>query len=331
MTIDFVKYKNFFIFFSVISVVISLVLVFYLRPEFGIDLEGGSQFEIQLLTPAASAEEVNQLLTKPEFAGFHLGDILVRQVGNQEFLIRSEKITPTTHIGVIEEIRRQKINGQAITLEARELVSISPIIGAEMQRDSVIVIIVALLAMLIYITFAFYKLKKPVKNWKYAIITIFTLFHDIVVTLGIIVIINYFYGLEITIPIIVALLTILGYSVNDTVVIFDRIRENLLQVEANIEKKKKGREFLDTESTFPFVVNKSLNQVVARSLATSITTLLVLFALFFLGGEIVRNFALVLIIGIILGTYSSFFIASPWLIVLGGKKKKKIQPVVTRK
>lgn len=316
MNLNFVKYNKVFFLLSIILVLFSLFIIFYLKPQFGIDFKGGSQFEIVVLTPEVSKEEITQILMAPEFDLFQLGTILVREIDNQKFLIRTRKISPTIHAQVIQEMRNQEI-----FIEDRGLTTISPIIGREMKQNSIIVIIVALLAMGTYIALAFYKLRKPIKNWKYAIITLFTLLHDITLTLAIVVILNYFYGLEITIPIIVAFLTILGYSINDTVVVFDRIRENLLKGEASIESKKQLKEGLKDKDRFNILVNKSLNQVFNRSLATSITTLLVLFVLFFLGGEIVKNFALVLIIGIILGTYSSFFIASQWLIILARKKE----------
>ncbi len=159
--------------------------------------------------------------------------------------------------------------------------------------------IIVLAIIILYIALAFQKVSKPVASWKYGLSAIVALFHDILITLGIFSILGHFYGIEINIPFVAAILTVLGYSVNDTIVVFDRIRENLPKSE------------LDFENT----VNVSVNQTITRSINTSLTTLLVLLSILFWGGETIRDFVLALSIGVFIGTYSSIFLASPMLVV----------------
>ncbi|MBZ9572888.1 protein translocase subunit SecF, partial [Patescibacteria group bacterium] len=162
-----------------------------------------------------------------------------------------------------------------------------------------IVISLALTAILLYIAFSFRRISRPVKSYVYGLTSLIALFHDVLIPLGIFAVLGKFYGIEITIPIITAFLTVFGYSINDSVVVFDRVRENLLKLK---------------EPTFGLTVETSLNQTITRSLNTSLTTLFVLFAIFFFGGETLKYFSFALILGIGLGTYSSLFLATPLLV-----------------
>jgi len=167
-----------------------------------------------------------------------------------------------------------------------------------------------LLAIASYVAFAFRRVSYPAKSWQYGLATLVALFHDIIIPLGVFAILGEFYNVEINIPFVAALLTVLGFSVHDTIVVFDRIRENLLK---------------RTAVSFGDVVNQSLNQTLVRSINTVLTTLLVLFAIYFFGGESLKYFSLALIIGIVSGAYSSIFIASPlifsWVNSKEGKRK----------
>ena len=158
---------------------------------------------------------------------------------------------------------------------------------------------IVLVGMIAYIAWAFRKVSKPVASWKYGLFAVIALFHDIIITIGVFIILGKFYGLEVNAPFVAALLTILGYSVNDTIVVFDRIRENLIR---------------HIGEDFEGIVEKSINEVITRSINTSFTVLLSLFALLLLGGASIRDFTLALIIGITFGTYSSIFLASPLLV-----------------
>jgi len=177
--------------------------------------------------------------------------------------------------------------------------SIGPVIGDELKTNAVWAIVIALIAIVLYIGWAFRKVSRPVSSFKYGIIATVALFHDIIITLGVFSALGHFYNVEVGIPFVAALLAILGYSVNDTIVVFDRTRENLI---------KSGI------SDFEEVVNKSVNETLIRSLNTSFTTLLILIVLFLFGGETIKYFIVALIIGISVGTYSSIFIASPLLV-----------------
>lgn len=184
-------------------------------------------------------------------------------------------------------------------IEEKRFDSIGPVIGNELKSTAVWAIVIALIGMVLYIGWAFRKVSRPVSSFKYGIIATIALFHDVVITLGVFSVLGYLYNIEIGLPFVAALLAILGYSVNDTIVVFDRTRENLI---------KAGSE------NFEETVNKSVNETLIRSLNASFTTLLVLFALFLFGGETIKYFIAALIIGIAFGTYSSIFIASPLLV-----------------
>ena len=174
-----------------------------------------------------------------------------------------------------------------------------PIIGSELKRKSVWAIAIALFFIVSYISWAFRKVSYPVESWKYGIAAILALAHDIILPLGVFSALGHFYGVEIDSLFLTAILTVLGFSVHDTIVVFDRIRENL---------------FKHVQIDFEATVNKSVNETIMRSINTSLTTLLVLVALYLFGGESIRYFTLTLIIGITVGTYSSIFVASPLLV-----------------
>ena len=206
-------------------------------------------------------------------------------------------ISEDTHQEIV-----QKLN-ETGELEERRFESIGPTIGRELKEKTKIVIVLALLAIVLYIALAFRRIQRPVSSWQYGIASLLALFHDVLIPLGIFSVLGKFFGVQITIPVIVALLTVLGYSINNTVVVFDRIRENLLKAP-----------YQNLVGGYEDVVNISLNQTLTRQINTALTTLFVLTAIFFLGGETLKYFALALILGIIAGTYSSIFLASPILV-----------------
>jgi preprotein translocase subunit SecF len=169
--------------------------------------------------------------------------------------------------------------------------------------------IVVMLAIIVYVAYAFRKVSKPVKSWKFGVTAIIALIHDVTIVMGIFVLLGYYLGVEVNIPFVVALLTILGYSVNDTIVVFDRVRENLITYGYD---------------RFEEVVNRGVNDTLVRSLNTSVTTLLVLVALFLFGGGTIKYFSLALIAGVIVGTYSSIFLASPLLVEWEKLRRKRM-------
>lgn len=285
MTINFIKYRRAYYIFSGILILASLVSLVLFRLKPGIDLAGGSIMELSFKDVRPSNQEIEAKLSQ-----FNLGEIVVQPTGDKGVIIKTKEINEEKH---------QEILKQFEGAEERHFESIGPTIGKELRDKTKVALILALMAIASYIAFAFRKISRPVSSWKYGAATLIALLHDVLVPLGVFAFLGKFYNVEITIPIIAAILTILGFSVHDTIVIFDRIRENLLK-----------------RSSLPFeeIVNLSLNQTLGRSINTVLTVLFVVLAIFFLGGETLKYFSLALIIGIISGAYSSIFIASPLLV-----------------
>jgi len=204
--------------------------------------------------------------------------------------VESEEINLDTAAGT---------NGENANIEEKRFNSVGPIIGSELKETAVWAIVIALIAIVLYIGWAFRKVSFPVSSFKYGIIATIALFHDVIITLGVFAVLGHFLNIEIGIPFVAAILAILGYSVNDTIVVFDRTRENLL---------KSGID------DFEEIVNKSVNETLVRSINTSFTTLIVLLALYLFGGDTIKYFVVALMVGISAGTYSSIFIASPLLV-----------------
>lgn len=297
MSVDFLRYKKVYFFLSGILVLASLtsLLVFGLEP--GIDFTGGSILEIGYLGDRPSIVEIRESLSVLD-----LGELNIQPTGDKGMILRMQDITEKTHQEVISVL------SQRYEIEGLRFESMGPVIGRELKEKTKMVVILSLLAIISYIAFSFRKLTFPAKSWQYGLVALVALCHDVLVPLLVLSLLGRYYGVQITIPIIVALLTVLGYSINNTVVVFDRIRENLLRGVAE---------------TFEEIVNISLRQTLSRSINTSLTTLFVLVAIFFFGGETLKYFALTLIIGITAGTYSSLFLASP-ILVSWLKWRKKI-------
>lgn len=287
MNLNFLKYKKICFIFSGTLILASLVclIIFGLKP--GIDFTGGSILEIEYIEERSSNQEIKETLSDLD-----LGGVLIQPTGERGIIIKMKDISEDTHQEVIQKLKENK------ELEERRFESIGPVIGQELKQKTKIVIILSLLAIVLYIAWAFRKISRPIPSWQYGIASLVALFHDVLIPIGILSVLGKFYGVQITIPVITALLAVLGYSINNTVVVFDRIRENLLKL----------------TGTYQEIANKSLNQTLTRSLNTSLTTLFVLVAIFFLGGVTLKYFALALILGIIAGTYSSLFLASPILV-----------------
>ncbi|RLC34036.1 MAG: protein translocase subunit SecF [Candidatus Nealsonbacteria bacterium] len=297
--INFIKYRKIYFIFSAFLVLGSLFCLTFFGLKFGIDFTGGTVLELQFADARPQVSEIKQSLSS-----FNLGEAIIQPSGQKGVLIRTGNLSQDMSQKIIQALKeRWKLDEKQFKSR-----TVGPSISKELRQKTRIVTALAVLAILLYITYAFRKLTYPVKSWQYALAAIFALFHDVLIPTGIFSLLGKFYGVPFTIPIVTALLTVFGYSINDSVVVFDRIRENLLT--------RKGQTFEET-------VNKSLNQTLARSFNTSFTTLLVLFAIFFFGGETLRYFSLTLIIGIASGTYSSIFLTSP-ILVSWLKKKGKI-------
>lgn len=237
----------------------------------------------------------------------NLGDITVQSTGKSSAILEFQGVNETTHQQILTALNN------SFKVSEKSFEYIGPSIGQELRNKTELAVFLALLAITIYIAFAFRKVSKPVSSWKYGLASLIALFHDILIPVGVFSILGKIYNVEITIPIVAALLTVLGFSVHDTIVIFDRIRENIL-------RRGMGQ--------FEETVNWSLNQTLGRSISTVLTVELVLFAIYLFGGQTLKYFALALIVGITSGAYSSIFIASPllvsWYKWSGHKELKKV-------
>ena len=280
--ISFNKYYNRFNILSLLLVTVSLLLLTFKGLNFGIDFKGGTLIELR-----SNDSKINVSSLRDNLSEMNLGDVSVKNFGNEkDFLIKFEN---NNNKNVIEEIKKNLDDSFGNNFNFRRVENVGPKVSAELLRSGIIAISVALALMLIYIWIRF--------EWQFSLGAIMALFHDVIVTLGVFSLLS----LEINLSIIAAVLTIVGYSMNDTVVIFDRVRENL-------------RKYSDIK-IFE-LTNISINETLSRTLITSVTTLLALLSIFFFGGEVLKGFSLAMIFGVIFGTYSSIYIANPTLVYL---------------
>ncbi|KKP43480.1 MAG: Protein translocase subunit SecF [Parcubacteria group bacterium GW2011_GWA1_33_6] len=288
----FTKYSKIYYIFSGFLIVVSVASLIFFGLKFGIEFTGGSNMEIEFNPPAGGQRPSNEEISN-SLLEFDLGEIIVQPTGNNGAVLRFKGVDEAQHQQILSKLN------ESFLVQENNFQYIGPSVGNELKNKTLISISLALLVITLYIAFAFRKVSKPVSSWKYGVTSLIALFHDIIIPLGVFSVLGKFYHIEITVPIIAALLTIIGFSVHDTIVIFDRIRENIL--------RKGNNEFRQT-------IDLSLNQTVGRSISTVFTVLIVMFALFFFGGITLKYFSLALIIGIAAGTYSSIFIASSLLI-----------------
>jgi len=286
-----IKFRKIWFLVSGFLVTVSVLFLALWQLNFGIDFTGGSLMEIKWLANTPSFEEIKEVFSKNE-----IDEVIIQPAGSSETIFRFKYIDEVTHQALLNNLKEKF--GE---LQEERFETIGSIIGKELKRKALWSICLSLIAILIFVAWAFRKVSFPVQSYKYGLIAIVALFHDVLITIGIFSFLGHFYGIEVNVPFVAALLTILGYSVNDTIVVFDRIREKL-------------RSPLYREQEFSKVVEFSLKETLVRSINTSLTTLLVLFAILFFGGETVRYFILALVLGILFGTYSSIFIAAPLLV-----------------
>ena len=288
-----VKHRKIYFTLSGLLLLGSLVSLLFWGLSFGIDFTGGSLMEVEYLKERPSNQEIQEKLSVLD-----LGQITLQSTGDRGLILRLKDITENDHQNILKEIGLNQIS-------EKRFESIGPLIGQELKRKAIWAIGLALIAIIFYIAWSFRKVSRPVASWQYGLVAVIALFHDIFITLGIFSILSHFREIEIGLPFVAAFLTILGYSVNNSIVIFDRARENLLRTNWD---------------NFSQVINESVNQSLTRCLNTALTTLFVLLAIFFLGGETIKYFSLALIIGIVVGTYSSIFITSSLIVSWYGRK-----------
>lgn len=263
----------------------------------GIDFKGGTLWEVAIpqQKPAAAALEgrLGEISS--------LKDIRINEDSQGNFFFRVPAISEKEHQTYLMELIKEYPSLQELSFA-----SIGPSVGAELRRKALLAMLLVLIGISLYIAYAFRKASYPVSSWKYGWVTLFTLFHDVVIPAGLLAFLGNIRGVEIDGNFVVALLVVMGFSVHDTIVVFDRIRENV------VLRGHKER--------FETVVNESVNQTLARSINTSLTLILVLLALYFAGPAALHYFVLTLLVGVTTGIYSSIFIASPLLVVFKGKK-----------
>ncbi|MBU2037246.1 protein translocase subunit SecF [Patescibacteria group bacterium] len=296
--INVVGKRKIFYTFSALLIGAGIFSIAFWGLHFGIDFRGGSLIEVEFFQARPEVKTV-----KDNLVGLNLGDVAIQPTGERGLMIRLKDLDETTHQQVL-----QSLNSLG-ELEEKKFDSIGPVVGEELKSRAYLAIITVLFLIVIYIAFAFRKVSRPVASWKYGLAAIIALFHDIFIPTGIFSILGHYLGVEIDLLFVTGLLTILGFSVHDTIVVFDRIRENL--------RKGVGSNFEDT-------VNISVNQTITRSINTSLAVFLALLAIFIFGGESVQYFSLLLIIGVFFGTYSSIFVASSLLVSWEAWRQKRI-------
>ena len=286
--IAFNKYYNQFTLLSSILIIISLILLIFKGLNFGIDFKGGTLIELR-----SSDTNINVTSLRDKLKQMDIGDVSVKKFGNDtDYLIKFEN--KDNRKNIIEEIKKNLDNSFGNNFNFRRVENVGPKVSSELLKSGIIAISLSLATMLFYIWIRF--------EWQFSLGAILALFHDVIVTLGFFSLFN----LEINLSIIAAVLTIVGYSMNDTVVIFDRVRENL--------RKYSDIKIFD-------LTNISINETLSRTIITSATTLLALFAIYLFGGEILKGFSLAMILGVIFGTYSSIYIANTILVRLKVSQK----------
>ncbi|MEK7657751.1 MAG: protein translocase subunit SecF [Patescibacteria group bacterium] len=296
---NIIKYRYIFLSISGIFILAGIFAVAVFGLKIGVDFVGGTLWQIKLTNG-------DQSITVGEIRDFFEKDLEVKNAAvfpaeNQSFLIRLGHISEEEH-----QLFRDKLKDKLGEAEELRYEAVGPTIGRELRNKAVLAVIFVLLGISIYVAYAFRKVSYPVKSWKYGAITLITLFHDVIIPTGFLAVLGWRYGVEFDTKFVVALLVIMGFSVHDTIVVFDRIRENLLL--------NRGRAELSA------IVNDSIVQTIGRSINTSLTLVLTLMALFLFGPASLKYFVLTIIIGTIVGIYSSIFVASPLLILKTEKK-----------
>ncbi len=319
-----IHYRKLFVLIGAIIVCVAAAIVLSLGLKPGIDFTGGSLTEVRYGEVPQKTEVESTLLQ----SGFDGSD--VRQSTGElgtSYIVTTKTLT-------IEE--QKNLEEKLVTIGTDATVirntSVGPVIGAEMKSKAIWAIGAVLAVIILYVAFAFVGIGKPVSSWVYGSMTVLVLFHDILVPIALMSLLGYFWGLEVDVLFVTALLTILGYSVNDTIVIFDRVREKLIQYRTEHRTKVVQVGGIDREEvtytltkSFEEIVGMAVNDTMARSINTSLTVLFALLALYFFGSVVTQTFALVLIAGVIAGAYSSIFIASPLLVIYAEWQAKRTQ------
>ncbi len=276
---------------AVVNIVISVVVLALWGLNTSIDFRGGSLLEISI-NPKAQIGEIEKSLSELD-----LKNLDITPSEENSYILRTVEINEEKKDTILERLNKKFTNSKIIE---NRFETVGPTVSQDLTQKALWAILIASVAIILYVTWSFRNIPKPASSWKFGIAAILTLLHDAIIVIGVFVILGHFWNIEIDSLFITAVLTVIGYSVNDTIVVFDRIRENLIK---------------RSEIDFKTISNTAVVETLSRSLNTGLTTLLVLFALFLIGGATIKYFVLALIIGIISGTYSSIFIAAPILVM----------------
>lgn len=289
-----VKQRKIWFIFSGTLFILSLLALLIWGLKFGVDFTGGTLLEVKFKnTP-------ERLTIQESLKEFNL-DVQTQLSDTGNILLKMPPLSEEQHQNIL-----QKLTNKFGELNEEKFDSIGPTVGQELKSKSIIAVVLVTIMVLLYIAWAFRHVARPVPSIVYGAIVVLTFIHDVTIPLGVFAFLGHFKNIEINSTFIAAVLTILGYSINDTIVVLDRVRENLRRLKGNFED----------------IVETSVHQTISRSINTSLTTILALLAIYFFGGESIKYFALALIIGIALGTYSSIFIAAPLLVVWQKWKKR---------
>lgn len=305
-----VNNRKFFFVLSTLLVAGSIIAIAVFGFNLGIDFKGGSILEVsyaQQKIDDVSTTQSGRPVTEKVRANLDnlgLGNYILTPVGDSNYILKTRDITPNEKVLVMSAFQVDPAN----PAKEEKFNSLGPVVGSQLKNKAMMAIALVVLAIVLFITFAFRKVSNPVASWKYGLATIVALAHDVIIPTGVFVTWIHFHGGEIDLLFVTALLAILGYSVHDTIVVFDRVREHL----------KTG----NTKVSFTETVGDSVSQTMGRSINTSLTIFIALASLYFLGGESTRDFAFVLLVGVIAGTYSSIFVASPLLVTLKNLQDK---------
>lgn len=293
-TMSIINHRKIFFVLSAALVLGSIFIMLGFGLNFGIDFKGGSSLEVSYASVRPDFDA-----TKASLDSLNLGSYVLTPSGNLNYILKTRDITPAEKTTILGALSMDPAN----LAKEEQFNTLGPVVGTQLKNKALLAIAIVIICIVLFITFAFRKVSTPVASWKYGLATIIALAHDVIIPTGVFVTWSHFYGGQIDLLFVTALLAILGYSVHDTIVVFDRVRENL-------RVDSKGKE------TFSETVGKSVTQTFGRSINTSLTIFLALAALYFIGGESTRDFAFVLLVGVIVGTYSSIFVASPLLVTL---------------
>lgn len=301
--VNFIDKRNIFFSLSALMVALSVVALFVFGLNPSIDFTGGSLISLKF---TESRPELTQMQSTLGDLG-NLGPILAQTNGEKGYSLKLRFITEEEHQQMLAKIRSNYEKDNNKVLEER-IETIGPAISSTLKQRSWFATAGVVITVILYVAYSFRKVSKPVQSWKFGVSTIISLVHNVGITMGIFAVLGHYYGIQVDIPFVVALLTILGYSVNDNIVVLDRIRENLMYRRVN---------------DFGVLANNALNETIWRSLNTSFTILLVFVALLVFGDKAIFNFSLALIVGIVISAYSSVFLAAPLLVAWERFDKKK--------